>query len=57
MEWFPSGKPALTGEYKDGKKTGKWNEWDESGKKLSERWFEEGVETLTRGEKPSPKVK
>jgi antitoxin component YwqK of YwqJK toxin-antitoxin module len=47
-EWYPNGARALLGEYREGKKTGKWIEWDESGKKLSERWFEDGVETPTR---------
>lgn len=54
-EWYPSGHRALFGEYKDGKKSGKWIEWDEKGKKLSERWFEDGVETPTRDQKSSPK--
>lgn len=47
-EWFLNGHPALEGEYNEGRKSGKWIEWDESGKKISERWFEEGVETPTR---------
>lgn len=51
VEWYPSGKPALTGEYKDGKKTGKWIEWEESGKRVSERWFDNGLETPTRAAK------
>jgi antitoxin component YwqK of YwqJK toxin-antitoxin module len=51
VEWYPSGKRAVEGEFKHGKKHGKWREWDESGKLLSERWFEDGVETATRGKK------
>lgn len=48
LEWFPNGEPALLGEYSDGKKSGKWIEWDASGNKISERWFEDGRETPTR---------
>ena len=54
VEWFPNGQPALTGEFKDGKKTGKWIEWEESGKIVSERWFDNGVETPTRAAKATP---
>lgn len=52
VEWFPDGKRALEGEYKMGVKTGKWFEWDEKGKLVSERWFEDGKETTTRETKP-----
>jgi hypothetical protein len=48
IEWFSDGKPAIRGEYREGKKTGKWLEWDRSGKLVSERWFEDGVETPNR---------
>lgn len=43
-EWFPSEKISVTGEYKLGKKTGRWTEYDESGKKLSDRYFDNGKE-------------
>lgn len=55
-EWFPNGAPAVEGEYSEGRKSGKWIEWDESGKKLSERWFEDGVETPTRNTKAASRV-
>jgi len=44
VEWYPNGNLALQGEYKMGRKTGKWMEWDIDGKKISERWFEDGQE-------------
>lgn len=37
-------KYAVTGEYKMGKKTGRWVEFDESGKKISDQYFENGKE-------------
>jgi hypothetical protein len=55
IEWYPSGAVGLEGEYKDGKKSGKWIEWEEGGKKISERWFEDGVETQTRTAKDKDK--
>lgn len=50
-EWYENGTLALEGEYKEGLKVGKWFEWDESGKQISERWFENGKETETRADK------
>lgn len=47
-EWFFNGRLALEGEYRDGKRHGKWFEYDEAGKIVSERWFEDGKETATR---------
>ena len=43
-EWFNNDKIALTGEYKMGKKTGRWIVYDEDGKKVSDQYFEEGKE-------------
>jgi hypothetical protein len=42
FEWYPSEKIAVTGEYKLGKKTGRWFEYDENGKKTSDRYYDEG---------------
>ncbi|MCM2279926.1 MAG: hypothetical protein NDJ89_17770 [Oligoflexia bacterium] len=47
-EWYPNGRLALEGEYREGARSGKWFEWDEQGKLLSERWFENGKEVPTR---------
>ena len=44
FEWYPSEKIAVTGEYKMGKKSGRWAEYDENGKKVSDRYFENGKE-------------
>jgi hypothetical protein len=44
FEWFNNDKIALEGEYKDGKKTGRWIEYDEMGKKVADRFFEDGKE-------------
>ncbi len=43
-EWFLNEKIATVGEYKRGKKTGRWIEYDESGKILSQLDFEDGKE-------------
>ena len=43
-EWYPNGQLALEGMYKDGHKDGKWVEWDSSGRKISEKYFDNGVE-------------
>jgi hypothetical protein len=51
QEWYPGGQVALEGDYKEGKKSGKWIEWSADGKKVGERWFENGVETQTREQK------
>ena len=47
-EFYPGGERALQGEYKNGQKSGTWTEWDESGKKISEHYFVEGVEVPNR---------
>ena len=44
LEKYPSEKIAVTGEFKMGKKTGRWIEYDEKGKKISDRYFDEGKE-------------
>ncbi|MGK5084378.1 hypothetical protein WDW37_13870 [Bdellovibrionota bacterium FG-1] len=51
-EWFPGGARMLEGEYTAGAKSGKWTEWDEQGLKISEKWFEHGVEVPGREVKP-----
>ncbi|MCM2324050.1 MAG: hypothetical protein NDJ90_12390 [Oligoflexia bacterium] len=56
-EWHANGKLALEGEYRDGVKSGKWFEWDEQGKLLSERWYEAGKEVPTRAGAPAPTEK
>lgn len=53
-EWYWNGNLALEGDYKDGKRHGKWFEYDEKGRLVSERWFENGVETATRTSKRPP---
>jgi hypothetical protein len=52
VEWHPNGVRALEGEYVGGFKNGKWLEWDETGRKLAEKWFEAGNEVPGREEKP-----
>ena len=44
FEWYNNDKIALTGEYKDGKKTGRWIVYDEKGDKVSDQYFENGKE-------------
>jgi hypothetical protein len=43
-EWYVSDKLALEGEYKEGKKTGRWIEYDETGKKISDKHYLDGKE-------------
>jgi hypothetical protein len=43
-EWFLDDKIALVGEYKKGKKSGRWIEYDEDGKIVSQLSFEDGKE-------------
>jgi antitoxin component YwqK of YwqJK toxin-antitoxin module len=46
-EWYPNGKLALEGFYKDGHKDGVWVEYSSiDGRKISEHYFEDGVEKL-----------
>jgi hypothetical protein len=46
LEWHPNGLRATEGEYKLGRKDGKWSEWDDTGRLVSERWFDNGVEGM-----------
>jgi hypothetical protein len=57
IEWFPSGKRQLQGEYKAGVKVGKWSEWDEQGRLLNEKWYENGVEVKGREKEPQNGLK
>ena len=41
---YPNGKTALEGEFVEGQKNGYWTQYDESGKKKVERYYEKGVE-------------
>ncbi|MEO5970169.1 MAG: hypothetical protein ABIQ95_09595 [Bdellovibrionia bacterium] len=43
-EWYLNDKIAIVGEYKKGKKSGRWIEYDESGKTISQHEFENGLE-------------
>lgn len=43
-QYYPSGKLALEGEFDNGKKNGLWIQYDESGSRVLERWFERGIE-------------
>ena len=52
LEWHPNGVLALEGEYVGGFKTGKWTEWDDKGRKLSEKWYETGNLVPGREEHP-----
>jgi len=44
MEWYGNDKIAITGEYKMGKKTGRWIEYGRGGEKTSDKYFEDGKE-------------
>ncbi len=44
FEWFSNDKIAITGEYKRGKKVGRWIEYNEKGVKVSDKYFDEGKE-------------
>ena len=41
-EWYLNGRLAIEGEYKQGKKQGKWTQWDDKGKLLFEKFYEDG---------------
>ena len=56
IEWYPGGERALVGEFRNGKRNGKWYEYAPDGKLLSERWFENGKETLTRSKTSIPQT-
>jgi hypothetical protein len=43
-EWFPNEKIRVTGEYRLGKKSGRWIEYSEAGQKISDQYFENGKE-------------
>lgn len=43
-EYYKSGKLALEGEFKDGRKHGKWIEYSEKGERLLIRVYESGVQ-------------
>jgi hypothetical protein len=43
-EWYQTDKIALTGKYEQGKKTGRWIEYDPEGNKVSDKYYEEGKE-------------
>lgn len=44
FQYHPNGNIALEGEFKDGEKNGTWTQYDEAGKKIAVRYFENGVE-------------
>jgi len=43
-EWYSNDSLAVEGEYKVGKKTGRWIEYDLRGNKISDRYFLNGKE-------------
>lgn len=43
---YRSGKPAVVGFFKDGKRDGVWEFFDEAGEKKIERFYRDGVETV-----------
>lgn len=55
IEWHKNGKRALKGEYRMGLRHDKWEEWDDTGKLLSEKHFMNGKE-VPRFETPSKSV-
>jgi hypothetical protein len=52
IEWYVSGKRMLEGDYASGSKSGKWSEWDEQGKLIAEKWYENGSEVPGRENQP-----
>jgi hypothetical protein len=44
FEWYPNDKIETIGQYKNGKKVGRWTEFDEEGNKVSEKIFHDGKE-------------
>jgi hypothetical protein len=46
LEWHANEKIAVTGEYKLGKKTGRWMEYDEKGNKVLDKYYEDGKEVV-----------
>ena len=45
VEWYKNGNMALEGQFKDGFKDGVWIQYDETGRKVMEKLFRNGVET------------
>lgn len=43
-QWYPGGSLALEGAFEEGKKNGLWVQYDEKGNRISEKWFEHGIE-------------
>jgi antitoxin component YwqK of YwqJK toxin-antitoxin module len=41
-EWYNNGQKWEDGNFKDGKRHGKWNCWYKNGGKSIERWFDNG---------------
>lgn len=52
VQWHPNGKIAVEGVFKDGRKHGVWNQYDETGRKILEKYYRDGVETSPEREKP-----
>src|SRR5947209_4099455 len=46
-EWHPNGRLALEGHYREGRQDGRWTLWDENGRKISERVYDNGVEKVS----------
>ncbi len=44
FEWYPNDKISLVGEYLQGKKTGRWQEYNEKGEVISDKYFKDGKE-------------
>ena len=44
FEWYQNDTIAITGEYEQGKKTGRWIEYDPKGNKTSDKYFAAGKE-------------
>ncbi len=53
QQWRKNGKIALEGRFENGKRTGVWSYFDESGNKIIERRYENGVMTLPSEESRS----
>lgn len=50
QQWRKNGKLALEGRFENGKRTGVWTYFDDSGAKLIERRYENGVVVLPTSE-------
>ncbi len=53
-QWHSNGQLALEGQFKKGKKEGLWIQFDETGKKVAERRYQDGVELSSSGTAPAP---